>query len=344
MDFEVLNFIPDNFINPQKRIFLGYLLSGFFIAFLWLYCFRKYTLINSLKLIFDKKVYFSKSSFVDYSLYVFNSLIMIIFSPILLSQLVIATFIFEFMYAQNIIEPISINYLSIFLPIIFTICFFIVDDFSKFLVHMLMHKIKFLWCFHKIHHSAEVLTPMTVFRTHPIEGVIFVLRNAISQGAVIGIFFFISSGELSLVTVLGANLFSFMFHLLGSNLRHSHISISYGKLVEKILISPAQHQIHHSVEKKHHDKNFGVTFAIWDYFFNTLVYSQSNQKIKYGLSDEENYSRNNIFKIYLLPIIECLTLILDSIFKSFKCIYGYLLNLKPHKLNKNNKVLQNENS
>ena len=207
-----------------------------------------------------------------------------------------------------------------------------------------MHKIKFLWCFHKIHHSAEVLTPMTVFRTHPIEGVIFVLRNAISQGTVIGIFFFISSGELSLVTVLGANLFSFMFHLLGSNLRHSHISISYGKLVEKILISPAQHQIHHSVEKKHHDKNFGVTFAIWDYFFNTLVYSQSNQKIKYGLSDEENFSRNNIFKIYLFPIIECFTLILNSIFKSFKCIYGYLLNLKPHKLNKNNKVLQNENS
>ena len=162
MDFEVLNFIPDNFINPQKRIFLGYLLSGFFIAFLWLYFFRKYTFINSLKLIFDKKVYFSKSSFVDYSLYIFNSLIMIIFSPILLSQLVIATFIFEFMYDQNIIEPISINYLSIFLPLIFTISFFIVDDFSKFLVHMLMHKIKFLWCFHKIHHSAEVLTPMTV--------------------------------------------------------------------------------------------------------------------------------------------------------------------------------------
>ena len=211
MDFEVLNFIPDNCINPQKRIFLGYLFSGFLIAFLWLYCFRKYSLINSLKFIFDKKVYFSKSSFVDYLLYVFNSLIMIIFSPILLSQLVIATFIFEFMYAQNIIEPISINYLSIFLPLIFTISFFIVDDFSKFLVHMLMHKIKFLWCFHKIHHSAEVLTPMTVFRTHPIEGVIFVLRNAISQGAVIGIFFFISSGELSLVTVLGANLFSFIF-------------------------------------------------------------------------------------------------------------------------------------
>ena len=331
MDIEFLSFISDNFINPKKRIFLGYLLSGFLIAFLWLYFFRRYSLINSLKFIFDKKVYFSKSSFVDYSLYVFNSLIMIIFSPILLSQLVIATFIFEFMYAQNIIEPISTNFLSIYLPIAFTVCFFIVDDFSKFLVHMLMHKINFLWCFHKIHHSAEVLTPMTVFRTHPIEGVLFVLRNAISQGTVIGIFFFISSGELSLVTVLGANFFSFIFHLLGSNLRHSHVSISYGRIVEKFLISPAQHQIHHSVEKKHHDKNFGVTFAIWDYFFKTLVYSQSNQNIKFGLSDEENFSRNNIVKIYFLPIIECCTLIYNSI---FKIINTCSLNFKSHKLNK----------
>ena len=297
---------------------------------------RKFTLVASLKFIFNKKVYLSKSSLVDYTLYVVNSLFMILFSPILLSQLVIATFIFEFMYSQNIFEPISTNYLSIFLPIVFTICFFVVDDFSKFLVHMLMHKISFLWCFHKIHHSAEVLTPMTVFRTHPVEGIIFVLRNAISQGTVIGIFFFISSGELSLVTVLGANLFSFIFHLLGSNLRHSHISISYGRIVEKFLISPAQHQIHHSVDKKHHDKNFGVTFAIWDYFFKTLVYSQNNQKIKFGLSDEENFSRNNIIKIYFLPIIECLTLIYNSI---LKIVNTFSLNLKSHKLNKNNKVI-----
>ena len=98
------------------------------------------------------------------------------------------------------------------------------------------------------------------------------------------------------------------------------------------------------MKKKHHDKNFGVTFAFWDYFFNTLVYSQSNQKIKYGLSDEENFSRNNIFKIYLFPIIECYNLIFNSIVKSFKIMYTYSLNLKPVKLNKNNKVIQNENS
>ena len=330
MDFEVLNFIPDNFINPQKRIFLGYLLSGFFIAFLWLYFFRKYTFINSLKLIFDKKVYFSKSSFVDYSLYIFNSLIMIIFSPILLSQLVIATFIFEFMYDQNIIEPISINYLSIFLPLIFTISFFIVDDFSKFLVHMLMHKIKFLWCFHKIHHSAEVLTPMTVFRTHPIEGVIFVLRNAISQGAVIGIFFFISSGELSLVTVLGANLFSFIFHLLGSNLRHSHISISYWKWLERIFISPAQHQIHHSIKKEHHDKNFGVTFAFWDLIFKSLVFSKFDQKLVFGLKKNERTSKYNVISIYLGPFIEVKNLFIYHVKNIIHRIYVVLKNNNHH--------------
>ena len=102
---------------------------------------------------------------------------------------------------------------------------------------------------------------MTVFRTHPIEGVIFVLRSTITQGIIIGLFYYITAGNLTLITIVGANLFSFTFHLLGSNLRHSHISISYWKWIERIFISPAQHQIHHSIKKEHHDKNFGVTFV-----------------------------------------------------------------------------------
>ena len=84
-------------------------------------------------------------------------------------------------------------------------------------------------------------------------------------------------------------------------------------------------------------------------------------KISYGLPyfwnpDEISFQGSILSSIFFLtdyfalhynpffaPLINSI-LILNSIFKIFKCIYGYLLNLKPHKLNKNNKVLQNENS
>ena len=342
MEFEVINFIKDNFLNPQKRIFLGYLFSGFVIALLWLIFFKKKSIIKALKFIFSKQIYFSKSSFVDYTLYILNNFVMIVFSPILLSQLFVATFIFEFLHYQNFIEPHASKFLNFSIPFLFTVCFFIFDDFSKFFVHMLMHKIPFLWSFHKVHHSAEVLTPMTVFRTHPVEGIIFILRNAISQGTIIGLFYFISSGELSLVTILGANVFSFMFHLVGSNLRHSHISISYGEKFEKFLISPAQHQIHHSIDKKHHDKNFGVTFAIWDYIFGSLVFSKDNQILTFGLLEKENFPKNNLIKIYLFPILESVILISKIIFQPIKKLIINLYKFNYLKLTKSNKVLQNE--
>ncbi len=317
--------IFSDFINPKKRIFLGYLFSGFLIALLWLIFVKKTSIINSLKFVFDKKIYTAKSSFVDYFMYIFNMLIMILFSPVLLSQLFIATLLFDLLYEQNLIEPYSSNYIGTLLPILFTLSFFIIDDFSKFILHMMMHKIKFLWIFHKVHHSAEVLTPMTVFRTHPFEGILFVIRNAISQGSVIGVFFYISAGELSLITVLGANIFSFIFHLLGSNLRHSHISISYWNIVEKILISPAQHQIHHSVKKEHYDKNFGVTFAVWDLIFGSLLISKSDQQIKYGLSQKENYFKHNLFSIYINPIMEAFRILQSSCQRIFSEMFKIII-------------------
>ena len=53
-----------------------------------------------------------------------------------------------------------------------------------------MHKIPLLWEIHKTHHSARVLTPITIFRTHPLEGLIFVIRSAITQGIVIALFYY----------------------------------------------------------------------------------------------------------------------------------------------------------
>ena len=93
---------------------------------------------------------------------------------------------------------------------------------------------------HHVHHS---VTPMTVFRTHPLEGLVFTLRSAFAQGLTISTFVYFFAGGI----VLGANLFVFLFNVFGSNLRHSHIGIRYWKWLEYILISPAQHHLHHSV-------------------------------------------------------------------------------------------------
>ena len=301
---QIFDTIYENFFDPRKRVFVGYLFSAIVIAFLWLCVVKKKTLKECFYKIFDKKIFFSKSAKADYILFLFNIIILMFLSPILITQLAIASVIFESLHFQTYLMPINtdIKYLWL-VPYFFTVSYFVLDDLTKFITHALMHRIPLLWEIHKTHHSARVLTPITIFRTHPLEGVIFVLRSALTQGIVIALFYYIYGNNITFVTILGANLMSFWFHLLGSNLRHSHIWINYWNWLEKIFISPAQHQIHHSIKKEHHNKNFGVTFAIWDYVFGTLCTSRDNEVSKFGITENEHKYEQNIFYLYVSPFV-----------------------------------------
>ena len=312
---QIIDTIYENFFDPKKRVFVGYLFSAIIISFLWLCIVKKNNLTQCFHKIFDKKIFLSKSAIADYFLFIINIIIMMFLSPILISQLAIAAIVFEYLHTQTFLMPINANLQYLWLiPYFFTISYFVLDDLTKFITHALMHKIPILWEIHKTHHSARTLTPITIFRTHPLEGVIFVARSALTQGIVIALFYYVYGNNITFITILGANLLSFWFHLLGSNLRHSHIWINYWDWLEKIFISPAQHQIHHSIKKEHHDKNFGVTFAIWDYIFGTLCTSKDNHVSKFGITENEYKYEHNIFYLYVSPFIGI-----------FKIIYNYIL-------------------
>ena len=186
---------------------------------------------------------------------------------------------------------------------IFTLALFLLDDFAKYIVHRALHTIPLLWCFHKVHHTAETLTPFTVYRTHPVEGVIFAFRASVVQGIAIAGFVFFFGDRAELLTVLGANIILFAFNATGSNLRHSHIWISYGKTLERILISPAQHQIHHSIANQHRDRNFGAVLAIWDQIFGSLELAEQRQTLTFGVRQDTS-ATHDLKSAYLKPFHE----------------------------------------
>jgi sterol desaturase/sphingolipid hydroxylase (fatty acid hydroxylase superfamily) len=286
--------------NPQKRVFVGYLFSAVAVALLWLCVAEKLSPKTAVKKVFDKRIWFSQSSFADFKIILINRVIMSAGAATVVSQLTISTVLYNLLHEQTLIQPLVFHATSAgTVAILFTAFFFIFDDFSRFFVHRLMHKIPFLWAFHQVHHSAETMTPFTIFRTHPIEGVIFILRTSIVQGVVISVFIFLFGSKVDLVTVFGASVGVVIFHSLGSNLRHSHIKIRYPKIIERILISPGQHQIHHSTEKKHFDKNFGVAFAIWDLMFGSLAFSEKASH-KFGLSTKFG-SKHSMKHLYVEP-------------------------------------------
>jgi sterol desaturase/sphingolipid hydroxylase (fatty acid hydroxylase superfamily) len=293
------------FSNPQKRLFWGYLLSALLIALLWLMVCRGQNFITSLRQIFSRETWLSASARADYLMTVINMTLMTLVTPKLLTQSAVAYLLFENLHLLVGARPMIVLP-SWMVAVSFTLCLFILDDLARYLVHRLLHRVPVLWAFHKVHHSATVLNPMTVLRTHPVESIIYSIRNALVQGFCIAIFFFFFGEQVSLVTVLGAAVFNFMFNFLGSNLRHSPVAISFNRRVESFLISPAQHQIHHSIAAKHYDRNFGVALATWDYLFETITYSKANQKLKFGVSSSHK-KPHSLLALYWSPFTEILT-------------------------------------
>ena len=290
----------EEFANPQKRIFVGYLASAVLLALIWLCIAERASAKTAIKKIFDKNVWLSTSSLADFKIILVNRVVMSGTAAALISQITISTFLYKLLHGQTLIEPLALHFTSAgTVAVLFTVCFFVIDDFSRFYVHRLMHRIPVLWAFHQVHHSAETMTPFTIFRTHPIEGLIFALRTSIVQGIVISIFLFLFGSKVDLITVFGASAGVVIFHSLGSNLRHSHIKIRYPRAIELFFISPGQHQIHHSTEKRHFDKNFGVALAVWDLIFGSLLHSES-QIHKFGLATRFG-EKHNLLHLYVEP-------------------------------------------
>tara|TARA_B100000886_G_scaffold68449_1_gene43156 strand:+ start:180 stop:1139 length:960 start_codon:yes stop_codon:yes gene_type:complete len=289
----------NHFLNSENRIYFIYLISSIALAF---YVFIKTKTKKSFfKYIFDKRIWFSKSAFNDYFIFVFNNFIKVLFiGPYLIFGLYIS-FYFQDYLVKWFGFPEST--LSIGQTIIlYTIVLTVVNDFLSYIVHLCMHKIPILWEFHKVHHSATTMNPLTQYRVHPVELILNNFKAIIGFGLVTGFFDYFSNHALDTVVFIGANIFTFLFMFFGANLRHSHVKLKYPRFIEHILISPYQHQIHHSRSSKHHNKNLGSKFALWDLLFGTLIVSKKTTSLRFGIDDrEKDYFRfrDLIFKPFL---------------------------------------------
>lgn len=233
------------------------------------------------RLVFRKKYWWNRSTKLDYKIYLLNSVLkVLLFIPFLDFSFAIARGTSKALLTWN--GDFGGLQATTFNMLLFTLGVFVWDDFLRFFHHFLMHKIPWLWRLHKTHHSARVLTPITLYRTHPLESALATVRNSISLGIAAGVFVFLFEAQFNLLTLFGVNAFGFLFNFLGANLRHSHIPITFGPGLERVFISPKQHQIHHSSRVEHYDKNFGVSLAVWDKVFGTLIASREVGPASYG--------------------------------------------------------------
>jgi len=284
--------------DPNQRIYWLYLLSALIMG-VGVLLLKKI----SLRQIMSPNIWWHKSARHDYAIFIINRLLKNFgIIPVLLVMAPIAISFSSWLEQQFGTAAFS-ALPSGFIIVSFTLLLFIIDDFTRFLLHYALHKIPLLWEFHKVHHSATVLTPMTIYRSHPIESLLYGARMVLSQGIAVGISYYLFGPTLSMLDILGANAFVFAFNIMGSNLRHSHIWLSWGTAFEKWFISPAQHQIHHSDKRIHIDCNFGSALAIWDRMCFSIIYANSvnhPNEINFGLG-KSHHAHNSLLAIYWHP-------------------------------------------
>jgi len=290
-------------VLSTERVFWLYLLSGLTLALLVLAAQQKnWSLEEKLAFCFPKDIYTHPSARADYRYFYINTLIqLLLVAPLVagLSPGVSALIQAGLMQSQwaGVLGPSSFA-----LDIVYTLLLAIMIDFGIALSHYLQHKVPVLWEFHKTHHSAEVLTPMTVYRMHPVDDLLNFALSGLFVGCADGLFQSLFSGHIGLINVYGLNLITFLFYLLGYNLRHSHIWVDYGPFWSRIFISPAQHQIHHSTNPAHYDKNLGFIFAWWDQLFGTLYVPQKHEPIEFGINrHDEHKEYHSVRRLYWLP-------------------------------------------
>ena len=295
--------LSEQFLSPRKRLFIGYLVCAFCIAVLWVCVTSRTGLKTAIAMVFAPAVWLSRSSLFDIICFAINRLFFTILRPVLITQVTVATIVYQLLHLQVLMPIGALEHIDYWIAAAtFTTFYFIFDDFSRFGVHYLMHRIPSLWEFHKFHHSAETLTPLTVTRTHPIEGLIFLIRTATVQGVTIALFVGLFGSKVDLLTLYGVGIFGLLFHSLGSNLRHSHIAIRYPAAIERIFISPAQHQLHHSRDPLHFDRNFGVVLAIWDRLLGSF-HPSIDKEISYGLGPGDAGYTKSVWSMYWFPFV-----------------------------------------
>jgi sterol desaturase/sphingolipid hydroxylase (fatty acid hydroxylase superfamily) len=176
----------------------------------------------------------------------------------------------------------------------------IAADFGTFYTHYLDHKIGAMWEFHKVHHAADFLIPITNKRFHPVQQLFDNAGVALTTGVALGASAYAFSLPIYDNTIVGIDAYFLVNALSFYHLRHSHIPMAYGPL-EKWLLSPAQHQLHHSREDRHWDKNFGLFLSVWDRMFGTLLYSEPPGSYQLGLPGNEGRTFQSVWQLYFTP-------------------------------------------
>ena len=270
---------------------------------------RRVRLKTIWRALFPKRIVANPSSYTDLGYMFFNVFVFsIVFGWAILTYQAVTNGIIDTLVnvfgqpSPSMLPPLAIT-------AIVTLILFLAYELGYWFNHWLSHRVPVLWEFHKVHHSAEVLTPLTNFRVHPVYAWIFANILALSAAIANGFANYWFGNTAYQYALADTNIILVFFIHVYVHLQHSHVWISFTGLLGRVLVSPAHHQIHHSTNPKHFNRNYGSCLALWDWMFGTLyVPSKEPEKLSFGV-EPDHFPAHTITGELIAPFIRAFALI-----------------------------------
>ena len=145
---------------------------------------------------------------------------------------------------------------------------FIVQDFAGYWLHRLNHRVNIFWNRHVIHHSSEEFNLSCA------------LRQSISVTFKFSAILFLPAALLGIPAYIFAILGP--IHLFMQFWYHTQLIGKMG-ILEHIIVTPSHHRVHHAINSKYLDKNYGQILIVWDKLFGTFQRELDDVKPVYGV-------------------------------------------------------------
>jgi sterol desaturase/sphingolipid hydroxylase (fatty acid hydroxylase superfamily) len=137
--------------------------------------------------------------------------------------------------------------------------YLVVLDFLDYWIHRGQHRFAWWWALHAVHHSQRQMTFWSDNRNHLIDDLI---RDALVAAAAILIG--VAPDQFLLLTVGSRAL---------QSVQHGNVRWRWGGVLERLVVSPSFHRLHHAIGYGHEGPargcNFGVLLPVWDIVFGT---------------------------------------------------------------------------
>jgi sterol desaturase/sphingolipid hydroxylase (fatty acid hydroxylase superfamily) len=164
----------------------------------------------------------------------------------------------------------------------------LLDFMAQYFVHILLHKVKWMWKFHLVHHSDTKVDATTGTRHHPGDYLmreVFAIGTAFLIGAPLAFYLF-----YRICTVF----FTYLTHA------NFYLPTWLDKAIALVFISPNMHKFHHHFERPWTDSNYGNMFSFWDRIFGTYVYANPKD-IEFGVDTLEDEKAQDFKYQFGLP-------------------------------------------